>query len=208
MNIDFESMLDQDISHQKIPLKIVLFGPESTGKSTLAKKLAKIFDTVWNPEFLRGYITDKKKQLTDQEKQKQVLIKEEEVLNIVTGQLKSEIEILKTEKPLVFLDTCLYTNLVYADYYFNSIPQALSKAVAQQEYDLLLLCETDIPWVPDEQRDGIEVQKDLFLKMKNYLETNKLPYELLNGINQNRTNNAVKSILDHFPHLQTDSIFN
>ena len=40
-------------------LKVVLFGPESTGKTTLARQLANHFDTLWVPEYMREYLQEK-----------------------------------------------------------------------------------------------------------------------------------------------------
>ena len=199
MIADINSLLTGLTSPEEVPLKIVLFGPESTGKSTLAEKLAKAFDTVWNPEFLRYYLNGKMRQLVEPNTFE---IKEDEVINIAIGQLKSELEIVKIEKPVVFLDTCIHTNLIYADYYFETIPPALAKVVAMQNYDLFLFCNTDIPWVPDEQRDGVEIQRELYIKMQHYLSANNLPHAIVSGNKEMRLSNAIKEVLNYFPNLR------
>ena len=65
-------------------IKIVLFGPESTGKSTLAEQLAVHYDTVYVPEYSRIYA---ERQML----QNQSLTKEN-VLEIANGQLELEEE--------------------------------------------------------------------------------------------------------------------
>lgn len=92
MIADINSLFEGLTSPKEVPLKIVLFGPESTGKSTLAEQLAKVFNTVWNPEFLRYYFAGKMRQLVEPNAFE---IKEDEVINIAIGQLKSELEIVK-----------------------------------------------------------------------------------------------------------------
>lgn len=103
---------------------------------------------------------------------------------------------------MVFLDTCLHTNLIYADYYFEAIPEALTKAVEMQNYDLFLFCDTDIPWVPDEQRDGVEIQRELYVKMKHHLSASNLPHVLVSGNKEKRLGNAIKGVLNYFPDLR------
>jgi len=199
MIAEFNSLLSQISPTEKVPLKIVLFGPESTGKSTLAEKLAQAFNTTWNPEFLRYYLASKIRHV---EEPKAFEVKEDEVINIAIGQLKSELEIVKIGKPVVFLDTCLHMNLIYADYYFEAVPPILAKAVEMQNYDFFLFCNTDIPWLPDDQRDGIEVQKELYIKMKKHLSIYELPHALVNGNNEERLDNAIKKVLHFFPDLR------
>lgn len=123
--------------------KIVILGPESTGKTTLAQNLAQHYHTVWCPEFAREYLTEHG---TD--------YSYHDLLQIATGQLQLE-DMLeqKARHGLYFIDTDMYVMKVWCEVVFEQCHPWILKQIAERKYDLFLLCNVDLPWVKDELRE-------------------------------------------------------
>lgn len=124
--------------------RVVVTGSESTGKTTLAQQLAEHFQTLWVPEFGRGYVAAHSGPLTPAD-----------IDPIARGQVASEEHSYRSApRSVVILDTDLLTTEVYADHYFGSCPDWIREAVRERLGHLYLLMEPDVPWVPDPgQRD-------------------------------------------------------
>ena len=69
-------------------VKVVIFGPESTGKTTLSRKLARYYNSVWVPEYAREYLQDK----WNNERK---TCEPEDLVPIAIGQMKLENELAK-----------------------------------------------------------------------------------------------------------------
>ena len=168
-------------------IKIVVFGPESTGKTTLCKQLATHYKTNWVPEFSRQYALDKLKegkQLT-----------QEDVLPIAVGQMQLENEIAEKTKKLLICDTNLVETLVYSQTIYEGYsPKTLVKNIIQHRYHLYLLTNIDIPWEFDVVRDGNADRQKMFLHFEAILQKNKLPYIIVSGNPQQRLQKAIEQI--------------
>lgn len=123
-------------------IRITLVGPESTGKSTLSRDLAKHFHTLWVPEFSRIYAGNKNGPLTV-----------EDVAPIAAGQIASEDALIPLATRVIFLDTDLVMTAMYAELYYGACPPAVREAARARLADLYLLLEPDVPWVADPARD-------------------------------------------------------
>ena len=116
-------------------LKIVLFGPESTGKTTLAIELAKIYNTLWVPEFAREYL---QKKWNDSA----TICEIEDILPIVIGQIQLENNLLIKANKILFCDTNILETKIYAEsYYKNYSDKTLNEAVANLNYTLYFLTD-------------------------------------------------------------------
>lgn len=167
-------------------LKIVFFGPESTGKTTLACELAAYFNTEWVPEYMRGYLQEK----WDQKGEK---IGWEDLIPIARGQIASENSKSTKANKLLFCDTDLRELQVYSEYYNNGkCPSEIRKAVEHNKYDLYFLTFVDTPWVPDDLRDNPEDRLGIFRIFENELKSNKLPYHVLRGSKEERLRKAIE----------------
>jgi len=169
-------------------VKVVLFGPESTGKTTLSRQLARHYNSVWVPEYARDYLQNK---WNDERK----TCEPKDLLPIAEGQMKLENELSKKTNSVLICDTDLLETKVYSEaYYLGGCDPVLEKYALQNSYDLYFLTYIDTPWEADDLRDKPEHRKEMFEAFKNALITYKRPYILLKGDKKKRLETAVKHI--------------
>lgn len=165
-------------------IKIALYGPECTGKTTLAKQLAEHYNTVWIPEFARDYLQQK----WDVEKQ---TCRKEDLLPIAIGQTKLENEGLKQANQYLFSDTSLLVTKVFSDLYFGECDEALEKAAKKHKYDLFFLTDVDVPWEKDDLRDKPNERELTLQQFEENLIRFKKPYIKLSGSKEKRFQRAL-----------------
>jgi nicotinamide riboside kinase len=165
-------------------LKIVLFGPESTGKTTLAIQLAGHFETAWVPEFARDYL-QKKWDTSGQ------VCELSDMLPIAFGQTQLENESLSKANSFLFCDTNLMVTKVFSEVYYNYCDPALDKAARKHEYDLFFLTDIDVPWEKDDLRDKPEGRAAVFQAFKQSLIDNNKPFVTLRGDKESRLKKAI-----------------
>lgn len=169
-------------------IKVVLFGPESTGKTTLAQQLARYYNTVWVPEYAREYLQNK----WNNERK---TCEDHDLLPIARGQMKLENELAKKADKVLICDTDLLETKVYSEeYYGGFVDPKLDKAAQENSYDLYFLSYIDTPWEADDLRDRPEQRLEMFQAFENTLKKNNRPYILLKGDKQVRLKTAVKAI--------------
>ena len=168
--------------------KVVLYGPESTGKTTLSIELAKHFKTNWVPEYAREYLQT----IWDNEKR---ICEPEDILPIAIGQMKLENELAIKSKSLLICDTNLFETMVYSKYYYGgNCDPLLEKYALKNDYDLYLLTDIDIPWEKDDLRDKPNEREESFEIFKNELIQNNLPFRIISGNRIERLKKAVNYI--------------
>ena len=155
-------------------IKIALVGPESTGKSTLARQLAKHFDTVWAPEFAREFLQVKWNS-------RKIACEPEDLLPIAYGQIKAENNALLTANKFLFCDTNLFVTKVFSELYYNFCDPVLDKAARKHKYDLFFLTDIDVPWEKDDLRDASQEREKTLAAFKNALSENNKPFIVLSG---------------------------
>lgn len=175
--------------------KIVLTGPESTGKSTLSELLAKHYQTSFVPEFARTLF----------EKNKGVLTYED-ISTIVSGQLHEEEIAAQNSNKILFCDTDAIATLVWSQIYFDKCPQWIIDLTCNQSYTLHLLMDIDIDWVQDNTREFPHLREYHFNKIKTELDNRNLPYYIIKGGFSERIENAVKIIDEYLNQLTNQSI--
>lgn len=168
-------------------IKIVLFGPESTGKTTLAKQLALHYNSFWVPEFSRAYAEEKLKE--------GILLTKEDVLPIAIGQMELENSYSEKSKEILFYDTNLLETKVYSEYIYDDFcPDVLRESVEGNKYDLYILTDINIPWEYDSVRSSETNREKMFVHFKNVLDEQELPYIIASGNKENRLSKAIKQI--------------
>ena len=169
-------------------IKIVLFGPESTGKTTLSKQLSKHYNTVWVAEYAREYLQAKWDV-------KQKTCELEDIMPIAIGQMKLENNLAKKANAVLICDTDLLETKVYSEMFYNGICNSiLKKKALENTYDLYFLTYIDTPWISDDIRDRPDERETMFNAFENELIAAKRPYILLKGSKEERFNIAVEAI--------------
>jgi nicotinamide riboside kinase len=164
--------------------KIVLTGPESSGKTTLAAHLAAHFGTVWVPEFARQYLADLDRPYTA-----------DDLLTIAKGQMALEDEMAaKATNGLLFFDTSLEVISVWSEVRFGFCHPETLAAHQQRLPDHYLLCLPDLPWAPDPQREN-PVDREVLLEIyRRELRTHNVPFSQVWGIGEERLANAITAV--------------
>lgn len=169
-------------------IKVVLFGPESTGKSTLAEALAKQYNTTFVPEYMRHYLQHK----WDQQR---ATCTKEDLLPIAQGQMKLENEMVQLAHEVLFCDTNLLQTKVYSEIYYDGYcPAEIEQYAKKNIYDLYFLCGIDVPWIADDLRDKPNERAFMFETFKCTLEAQNLPFVVLKGNYTARLETAITHI--------------
>ena len=149
--------------------RIGIIGPESTGKSSLARYLAKRYEGVLVPEYAREFV--ERKGTTD--------VTWNELCEIARKQI-DELQ-ANNQEPIVFFDTELIVTKVWFEYAFERVPEWLNEAIRQYPMDVYLLTYPDIPWQPDPARsNGSEaIRKELFDRYEAEIQALDIPYYII-----------------------------
>jgi len=166
-------------------IKISITGPESTGKSWLAKHLADHYKTVWIPEYARQYLAEINRAYTF-----------EDILLISEKQFELENLAAKTNH-LVFCDTDFCVTSIWGTVKYNKKHRWIEDKLKENHYSLYLLCNIDLPWEFDPLREHPEMRSELFGKYEELLKTNHFNFRVVNGIGKERLQNAI-SFVDEF----------
>ena len=168
--------------------RVVFLGAESTGKSTIAKKMAEIYGTEWMPEFGREYWD---KNNVDGK------LSPGQLVELAMGHLEREDKLLQEAKKYLFVDTNAITTEMFSRFYHGyALPklEQMSKG-AEKKYDVYFVCETDIPYEEDGTRSGEKHRKIFQQQIKDDLVRRGIEYVLLKGALKERAN-KVKKVLE------------
>jgi len=181
--------MEENLKQEKANVvKVVLFGPESTGKTTLSQQLARHYNTVWTPEYAREYLQDKWNNTRK-------TCEASDIIPIAVGQMKLENDLAKKADKVLICDTDLLETKVYSqEYYGGFVDKKLDKAAKENQYDLYLLTYIDTPWEADDLRDRPEQREEMFRAFEQALKDHNKNYILLKGDKKTRLKKAVKAI--------------
>ncbi len=181
--------MEKTLTQQPINLvKVVLFGPESTGKTTLSRQLARYYNTVWTPEFAREYLQNK----WNNERK---ICEQKDIIPIAEGQIQLENQLAKKADKLLICDTDLLETKVYSEeYYGGFVDPKLDQAAIKNSYDIYFLTYIDTPWEEDDLRDRPEQRLEMFQAFEKALQKYNRPYVLLKGDKETRLKKAVAII--------------
>ena len=163
--------------------KVCVFGPESTGKSTLTEQLARHYNTNFVPEYARGVIEDCNAKLKDKDIEK-----------IARGHDDDVKKATLDANRVLFVDTDAITTKVWSLELFGTYPKVIDEIIAKTDYDLYLLLDVDVPYVDDIVRYFPAKRKVFLQKLENELKRYGKPYKLISGSWENRFNMAVSLV--------------
>ncbi|HPM30492.1 MAG TPA: AAA family ATPase [Chryseolinea sp.] len=161
--------------------KICFYGPESTGKSTMAKKMAELYQTEYVPEVAREIITSNDFTVDD-------------IIKIGHEQTQRIIDKTKTANKFLFCDTDLITTQIYSQIYLNEVPPVLYELEKQIQYDVYFLFDIDVRWVEDGLRDLGHKREVMFTKFKDELDKRNIDYILVSGNFNQREQFIIKKL--------------
>lgn len=145
--------------------KVGIIGPESTGKSTLARYLAKRYNGICVPEYAREYIEKLNRPYTI-----------EDVEAIARHQIEQLQEI---KDGLYFFDTELIITKVWFEHKYGSCPPWLEQAIQDYPMDVYLLTYPDIEWKPDPVRENPDIRLELFDRYESEIQKLDIPYYII-----------------------------
>ena len=162
-------------------LKIVITGPESSGKTTLAQALAAHYRVPWVAEYARDYL----ERLTQP-------YQEADLLRIAQGQVQREDEAARASLPLLICDTSLLVIYVWSHYRYGRCHPWIEDQLAQRPVHHYLLCSPDLPWQPDPQRENPHDRPELFARYEKALHEKS--YTVVSGQGNVRLNTAISAV--------------
>ncbi len=169
--------------------KIVVIGPESTGKSTLCQQLSAHFKTAWVKEYAREYLLANGNEYTYPS-----------LLDIAKGQIEKENDAtnqaLQQNHSAIFIDTDMYIMKVWCEFVFDKCHHWILNKIVEQQYDLYLLCDVDLPWVKDELREypDLLTRNKLYHHYKDIMVNQQVAWVNISGNYTERLQKAIEAV--------------
>lgn len=164
-------------------ITVGIVGPESTGKTTLAKGLAEHFNTLWVPEYAREFLSD-----LDRPYEKKDLVA------IAKGQLESERQYRKKAKDVLFLDTDLFVIKIWSEFKYGECDPWILQQLGMNKASVYLLTHFDMPYEPDPLRENPSQRPELFDLYEKALKEAGVLYAVIQGNKHKRMDTAIQKI--------------
>ena len=166
--------------------KIIVTGPESSGKTTLSKQLSNQLNLPLVSEYSREYLNHINRQYI-----------QSDLLKIAKHQYNNE----QKYNQSIICDTDLITIKIWSEYKYSHCHKWILKKIDEQNKSdrIYLLCKPDIEWEYDPLRENPKNREDLFNLYIKELQNNKMNYFLVKGENRflnayNKLNKVIKKI--------------
>ena len=167
--------------------KILITGPESTGKTSLTLALAKHFNCPSVTEYARKYLEELDRDYIKND------------LNaILEGQLKQEVDVINNGScPYLFCDTGPEVIYIWSKVKYNHVDPKIEQIAQSHHYDFRFICYPDLKWEDDPLRESpnLDERLALFEKYCQFYENNNWPYVIVKGLNNDRIEIVLRAIL-------------
>lgn len=163
--------------------RVRLLGPESTGKSTLAIKLARRFDTVSVPEYAQRWIQAHAGDFA-----------QGDMLRFARGQVASIEALARTANRVLICDTDALTTALWSHLLYGDIPEPVAALAQGQIWDLTLVCEADVPYAHDVHRVAPETRAPFMSLLNEALVDSPEPVVRLHGDWSQRESDAYSAV--------------
>jgi NadR type nicotinamide-nucleotide adenylyltransferase len=150
--------------------RVSIVGPESTGKTTLARRLAERLGTTWVPEWARTML-----------ERRGGSIEGLDWLDVVRGQITSEEALARDADRVLVCDTDPIVTPLWAEALLGACPAELAAAARGRRYDLTLLTDPGVPWVSDPARYLPGGGAEFFARCEEALRREGRRYVVLRG---------------------------
>ena len=171
------------VVQQDIRKVICVFGPESTGKSTLTCQLARHYNMPYVEEFAKKLIDEKNGDICF-----------DDMETIVKGHHEAIADALKLNTPLLFVDTDAIISKLWSNELFGKESPIIEEYIAKQHFDLYLLLDVDLPWVNDIHRYRPNERDSFFRKCEEQLVMRNKNYTVIRGKDEQRLINAIERV--------------
>lgn len=163
--------------------KIVIIGPESTGKTTITQQLAAHFQCPMVEEYARWYIGQLNRPYCQQD-----------LLEIARGQLINEDSFSESSEPYLFCDTDLRVIKLWSHFKYGKVHPWILDQIGLRSYHAYLLMDIDLSWEPDRQREHPSSRQEILDLYRAELKSSGVPFTIISGIKKERLKNAIDCI--------------
>ena len=163
--------------------RIAVTGPESTGKSTLSSQLAEYYQTVSTVEYARPYLDAIDRPYN-----------QKDLLEIAKGQVAEEEVKQSVANRLLFCDTEMIVMKIWSTYKYGTVDPYIISELDKRRYDIYLLTDIDIPWMPDKLREHPTKRAYFFDLFETELKSINANYHVVKGNQKERLEKAIKVI--------------
>lgn len=172
-----------DTGNRQKVRRIAIVGPESTGKTDLARYLAEQYQSAWVPEFARAYLENLHRPYA-----------KDDLLTIAHGQVQSENALAEKANHFLFCDTNLVVIKIWSEFKYHSCDPEILTLMRNQKYDLHLLMDVDLPWEDDPLREHPDKRQKLFDLYKAELENTQTKFTIIRGDYASRRTAAIEAV--------------
>jgi HTH-type transcriptional repressor of NAD biosynthesis genes len=180
--------------------RVAFVGAESTGKTTLSKRLADVYNTDWVYEYGRDYTVDKIGAGTNDQWDTR------DFVLIAQRQVQIENKAALTAGPILFCDTDAFATAIWHERYLGFRAPEVEAIADGHHYDLYVLCGADVPFEADGVRFSEDVREWMTDRFAEGLSARPEPWIKVEGSIEQRVAN-IRAEIERLGLLTPASIF-